>query len=51
MSNSSSTQFLNEADGFMELLEVEPVEAKAPPSGTGDDQQPDDTEEVEAETV
>ena len=51
MSNSSSTQFLNEADGFMELLEVEPVEAKAPPSGTGDDQQPDATEEVEAETV
>ena len=34
----------------MELLEVAPIEAEAPPSGTGDDQQPDATEEVEAET-
>ena len=34
----------------MELLEVEPVEAEAPPSGTGEDQQPDVTEEIEAET-
>ena len=51
MGNSSSTQFLNGADGFMELLEVEPVEAEAPPSGTSDDQQPDATEEVEAETA
>ena len=50
MSNPSSTQFLNGAGGFMELLEVEPVEAEAPPSGTGDDQQPDATEEVGAET-
>ena len=50
MRNSSSTQFLNGADGFTELLEVESVEAEAPPSGTGEDQQPDTTEEVEAET-
>ena len=50
MSNSSSTQFLNGTKGgFMELLEVEPVEAEAPPSGTDDDRQPDATEEVEAE--
>ena len=28
MSNSSSTQFLNGTGGFMELLEVEPVEAE-----------------------
>ena len=51
MSNSSSTQFLNGADGFMAaLLEVEPVEAGAPPSGTGDDQQPNATEKAEAKT-
>ena len=49
MSNASSTQFLNGADGFMELLEVEPVEAEAHPSGSDDDRQPDATEEVEAE--
>ena len=50
MSNSSATQFLNGADGFMELLEVEPVEAEAPPSGADADQRPDATEEAEAET-
>ena len=50
MSNASSTQFLNGTDGFMELLEVEPVEAEAPPSGPDDDRQPDPTEEDEAET-
>ena len=50
MRNLSSTQFLNGADGFMELLEVEPVETGKPPSGTGDDQQPEATEEVEVET-
>ena len=48
MSNASSTQFLNGTDGFMELLEVEPVEAEVPPSGTDDDRHA--TEEVEAET-
>jgi len=50
MSNASATQFLNGADGFWELLEVEPVEAEAAPSETGEDQQPDVTEEIEAET-
>ena len=50
MSNASATQFLNGADGFMELLEAEPVEAEAAPSGTGEDQQPDVTEEIEVET-
>ena len=49
MSNASSTQFLNGTDGFMELLEVEPVEAEEHPSGSDDDRQPDATEEVEAE--
>ena len=49
MSNASPTQFLNGADGFMELLGVEPVEAEARPSGSDDDRQPDATEEVEAE--
>ena len=34
----------------MELLEVEPVEAEVPPSGTGEDQQSDATEEIGAET-
>ena len=34
----------------MELLEVEPIETGTPPSGTGDDQQPEATEEAEAET-
>ena len=51
MSNSSATQFLNGADGFMELLEVEPVEAESPLSGTEADQRPDATEEAEAETT
>ena len=49
MGNASSTQFLNGADGFMELTEVEPVEAEEHPSGPDDDRQPDATEEVEAE--
>ena len=50
MSNASSAQFLNGTGGFMELLEVKPVEVEAPPSGPDDDRQPDTTEEVEAET-
>ena len=50
MSNSSATQFLNGAGGFMELLEVEPVEAEAPLSGTDADHRPIATEEAEAET-
>ena len=49
MGNASSTQFLNGADGFMELLEVEPVEAEEHPSGASDDRQPDAAEEAEAE--
>ena len=49
MGHASSTQFLNGADGFMELLEVEPVDAEEHPSGAGDDRQPDATEETEAE--
>ena len=50
MSNACATQFPNGADGFMELLEVEPAEAEAAPSETGEDQQPDAIEEIEAET-
>ena len=49
MSNASSTQFLNGAGGFMELLEVEPVEAEEHPCGPDDGRQLDATEEVEAE--
>ena len=49
MSNASSTQFLNGADGFMELLEVVPVEAEEHPCGPDDEQQLDATEEAEAE--
>ena len=49
MSNASSTQFLNGADGFMELPEVEAVESEEHPGGPDDDQRLYATEEVEAE--
>ena len=50
MSNAGATQCLNGTGGFIELLEVEPVEAEAVPSETGEDQWPDVTEDIEAET-